>query len=151
MQLKARVDDCMIRMCDPMKARAEAIAKRLGLDENKKGPPAAKDFIENPNELIANKTWTMSEVIEYHGFEDCFSQCQKPVRMFQMMIKQNVLAIGRNQKACMESCRDLKEADYYECNSKCMDNSTKTISLLDKSVSDDIIMCEEKIFGDSKF
>lgn len=90
-------------------------------------------------------------MIEYHGFEDCFTNCQKPIRMFQMMIKQNVLAIGRNQKACMESCRNLKEAEYYECNSKCMEKSTETISLLDKVISDDVIMCEEKIFGNSKF
>ena len=53
-----------------------------------------------------NKTWTMSEVMEYHTFEDCFQGCQKPIRMFQMMIQQNVLAVGRNQKACLETCKD---------------------------------------------
>ena len=48
MQLKARVDDCMTQKCDPMKARAEAIAKRLGLDVNKQGPPTAKEYISDP-------------------------------------------------------------------------------------------------------
>eukprot|EP00354_Favella_ehrenbergii_P001839 CAMPEP_0170468884 /NCGR_PEP_ID=MMETSP0123-20130129/11902_1 /TAXON_ID=182087 /ORGANISM="Favella ehrenbergii, Strain Fehren 1" /LENGTH=70 /DNA_ID=CAMNT_0010735575 /DNA_START=209 /DNA_END=421 /DNA_ORIENTATION=- len=70
-----------------MKARAEAIAKRLGLDVNKQGQPQAKDYIADPAQLVANKTWSMSEVLEYHGFEDCFAACQKPIRMFQMMIK----------------------------------------------------------------
>ena len=79
-----------------MKARAEAIAKRLGMDSNKKGPPSVNDYINDPHAMIGTKTWSMSEVVEYHTFEDCFNQCQKPIRMFQMMIKQNVLAIGRN-------------------------------------------------------
>ena len=32
MQLKARVEECLGRKCDPMKSKAEAMAKRLGLD-----------------------------------------------------------------------------------------------------------------------
>ena len=69
MQLKARVEECMTRKCDPMKARAEAIAKRLGMD--KKGE-ATHDYIPNPAQLVKEKTWTMSEVVDYHEFEDCF-------------------------------------------------------------------------------
>ena len=94
MQLKARVDDCLTARCDPMKSRAEEIAKRLGLDQ--KNAAAQKDYIGSPEELVNNKTWSMDEVIEYHGFEDCFQGCQKPIRMFQMMLKQNMLALGSN-------------------------------------------------------
>ena len=72
MQLKARVDDCMTRHCDPMKSRAEAIAQRLGMDVSKKGPPTAAEHISDPEQLVNSKTWTMSEVMEYHTFEDCF-------------------------------------------------------------------------------
>ena len=70
MQLKARVDDCLMAKCDPMKSRAEEIAKRLGIDQ--KDASAPKDYISSPEQLVKNKTWTMGEVIEYHGFEDCF-------------------------------------------------------------------------------
>ena len=75
MQLKSRVEDCMTVQCDPMKVRAEAIAKRLGLDADRLGPPTAKDYIQDSEALVNSKTWTMSEVLDYHTFEDCFSQC----------------------------------------------------------------------------
>ena len=86
-QLKARVDDCMMRQCDPMKTQAEAIAARLGLDLDRKGAPAptSKDYIPDPRAVVA-KTWTMGDVVDYHGFEDCFTSCQRPIRMFQMML-----------------------------------------------------------------
>ncbi len=72
MQLKARVDDCMTRHCDPFKSRAEAIAERLGLDAGKQSAPTPADYIDDPETLVNTKTWTMSEVMEYHTFEDCF-------------------------------------------------------------------------------
>ena len=71
MQLKARVDDCLMRQCDPMKSQAEAIAARLGLDTDRKGMPTAKEYIPN-GQAFLEKTWTMGDVIDYHGFEDCF-------------------------------------------------------------------------------
>ena len=89
----------------------------------------------------------MGEVIEYHQFEDCFQECQKPIRMFQTMIKQNVLAIGRNQKACMEPCRTKEGSAFYDCNSECMKKSTEAVGLLDKKISDDCIINEDRIFG----
>ena len=80
--------------CDPKKKRAEAIAQRLGLDQNKQAPV---QHISDPKAVVDEKTWTMTEVLEYMSYEDCFTQCQKPIHMLQMMIKQNVMAIGRNQ------------------------------------------------------
>ena len=82
MQLKARVDDCLMRQCDPMKSQAEAIAARLGLDmDRRKGQPTSKEYVPDPRAFL-EKTWTMGDVIDYHGFEDCFQQCQKPIRIF---------------------------------------------------------------------
>ena len=79
MQLKARVEECITIKCDPMKTRAEAIAKRLGL--NNKGE-TSKEYITDPKKLVEDKTWTMSEVADYQEFEECFNTCQKPIRMF---------------------------------------------------------------------
>ena len=69
--------------------------------------------------------------------------------MFQMMIKQNVLAIGRNQKACMEGCKDKNGSSLFDCQSVCVGESTQAITLLDKKISDDVVMSEDKIFGTS--
>ena len=112
----------MMRQCDPMKSQAEAIAARLGLDLDRKGSPAptSKDYIPDPRAVVA-KTWTMGDVVDYHGFEDCFTSCQRPIRMFQMMLQQNMIAIGRNQRACMEGCRDKEGAMQAECNTTCVD------------------------------
>ena len=71
--------------------------------------------------------------------------------MFQMMIKQNVLAIGRNQKACMEGCKEQTNASaLFNCQSECVGESTQAITLLDKKISDDVVMSEDKIFGTTK-
>ena len=130
-----------------MKSRAEAIAARLGLSS---GAPTAKEHIGSAAQLVATKTWTMGEVVEYHGFEDCFTACQKPIRMFQMMIKENVLAVGRNQKACMDTCRDKQRSEYFECNTSCVDSATEAVNLLDKKLSDEVILNEERIFASTK-
>ena len=59
-----------------MKQRAEAIAERIGLDENiQKKQPTAQDFISDPETFIESKTWTMRDVVEFHGFSDCFEEC----------------------------------------------------------------------------
>ena len=55
-----------------MKVRAEAIAERLGVDADRKAQPTAADHIADTEQFVATKTWTMSEVLEYHGFESCF-------------------------------------------------------------------------------
>ena len=128
MELKARVDDCLMRQCDPMKQQAEAIAERLGLDMDRKKMPTSKDWIPDARAMVANKTWTMGEVIDYHQYEECFTGCQKPARMFQMMIKQNMTAIGRNQKACLEGCRDKQGAMKEECSTTCVKQSAEVIS-----------------------
>ena len=49
MQLKARVEECMTTKCDPMKTRAEAIAKRLGLNNKGEG---SQEYISDPNILV---------------------------------------------------------------------------------------------------
>ena len=83
MELKPRVEACMTTKCDPMKQRAEAIAARIGLDENsEKKPPSAQDFISDPETFIESKTWTMKDVVEFHSFSECFDECQRPIRMF---------------------------------------------------------------------
>ena len=83
MELKPRVEACMTQKCDPHKQRAEAIAERIGLDEEtQKKLPTAQDFISDPETFIEKKTWTMRDVVEFHRFGDCFEECQKPVRMF---------------------------------------------------------------------
>ena len=92
----------------------------------------------------------MGEVIEYHGFENCFQNCQKPIRMFLMMLKQNMLSVGRNQKACLDQCKTLKDADLYECNTVCVKESTEALSLLDKHLSDEVVRQEEHIFASTK-
>ena len=117
---------------------------------DKKGNPTSKDFIPDPRAVVANKTWTMGEVIDYHGFEDCFTACQKPIRIFQMMMKQNLIAVGRNQRACMEGCRDKEGAMKTECNTTCANQTTEVVQLLDKKLSDDIILNEERIFASPK-
>ena len=58
-----------------MKERAEAIAERLGVDADRKSQPTAADHITDPEHFVAQKTWTMGEVMEYHSFESCFQAC----------------------------------------------------------------------------
>ncbi len=67
-----------------------------------------------------------------------------------MMIKQNVLAIGRSQKACILACKDKTGSELFDSQSKCVNESTEAINLLDKKISDDIVMSEDKIFAMNK-
>ena len=67
-----------------------------------------------------------------------------------MMIKQNVLAIGRNQRACMEGCRDKQGKEQVECQTVCVNESTEAMNLLDKKISDDVVMNEDRIFASTK-
>ena len=39
---------------------------------DQKKAPSAADHMADITSLVANKTWTMGEVMEYQTFEDCF-------------------------------------------------------------------------------
>ena len=67
-----------------------------------------------------------------------------------MMLKQNLIAVGRNQKACMEGCRDKVGAMKAECNTTCVSQTTEVVQMLDKKLSDDVMQNEERIFASAK-
>ena len=75
MQLKARMDECMSNHCDPLKAKAEAIAKKFGLDQDRRKQAQAADHVADVDTFVNEKTWSTADVIQYQMFEDCFNGC----------------------------------------------------------------------------
>ncbi len=61
-----------------------------------------------------------------------------------------MLALGRNQKACINQCSNLKGADLYECNTVCVKESAEAIQMLDKKLSDEVVSSEDRIFASTK-
>ena len=72
--------------------------------------------------------------------------------MFQTMLQQNMMSIGRNQKACLEKTKDLKQGSTksFEAQNGCIKETHKVIQVLDKRLSDEIVMHEDKIFATMK-
>ena len=95
MQLKARMDECMIQNCEADKQTAESIAKRFNIQSEEQAR-AAVQYDADAESFAANKTWSMSDIMQYQRYEDCFNQCQRPIRMFQLMLKQNMIIVGKN-------------------------------------------------------
>ena len=142
--IKGRVQDCM-QHCEPIKAKAEAITKRTGGDQQKQtGPP-----IRKAEDFAAQKGWTIRDVLDVSAFEDCLVGCQKPLRTLQMVMQQNLMAISKNQRACMDQCPPMSDRDerFFECALECTNDASEQLALIDKRLNDEILSVEREVFA----
>ena len=116
-----------------------------GGDQQKQtGPP-----IRKAEDFAAQKGWTIRDVLDVSAFEDCLVGCQKPLRTLQMVMQQNLMAISKNQRACMDQCPPMSDRDerFFECALECTNDASEQLALIDKRLNDEILSVEREVFA----
>ena len=98
-ELEKSLTDCALKLCEPLRAKSEALRARFGIGENYEEVACTEneqsEFISDPQQLIADKTITMGETVAMTAYGDCFAKCSDPLLQAKVMQEKNKLVINQ--------------------------------------------------------